>query len=184
MTENRISTDLEPELIKQVDAAAENLKISRITYIKRAVIAKLHNFKMDRTLLNERDCAYEERDDANAAVKDAQQQRDLFKAKMEEAVENLTVADAKLKAYEKRGWLARLIGGKPEASETGGMTLESLIRIHFRLKNVGMTPKQIDQILLPLYELAGTPISLDGDEVVKQIGRKINKNCSQGSQLK
>ena len=184
MTEKRISTDLEPELIEQVDTAAKSLKISRITYIKRAVIAKLHDFKVDKTLLNERDRAYEERDDANAAIKDAHQQRDLFKARMEEAVESLAVADAKLKAYEKRGWLARLIGGKPKPSETGGMTLESLIRFHFRLKNVGMTPKQIDQILHPLYESAGTPIILDGDEVVKQVGKKINKNRSQGRQLK
>ena len=175
---------LDPERIEQVDAAAQALKISRRTYIQRAVETKLENLDQDRVLASERDKALEDRDSAKGEVIDAHQQRDLFKAKMEEAVENLAVADAKLKAHEKQGWLARLMGGKPKPSETGGMTLESLIRFHYRLKAVGMTQKQVDQILHPLYQSAGTPILLDGDEVVKQMGREINKNRSQGSQLK
>lgn len=175
---------LDPNLIEQIDAAAQALGISRRAYIQRAVETKLENLDHDRVLVSERDKALEKRDYAKNEAKDVRQQRDLFKAKMEEAVENLAVADAKLKAYGKRRWLARLIGGKPKPSETGGMTLESLIRFHYRLKAVGMTQNQIDQILHPLYQSAGTPIILDSDVVVKQIGEEINKQRSQGRKLK
>ena len=97
--------------------------------------------------------------------------------------ENLRVTEALRKAHEKRGWLARLIGGKPKPSETEGMTLEALIRFHYRLKAVGMTQKQIDQILHPLYESAGEPIALDGNEVATQIAEAIAEK-QQGRSLK
>ena len=158
MAKKQISTSLDAELMDRVDAAAEELQIGRDTYIERAVKTKLQNSDQDRALVRERDKAYDKRDYAENEAKDARQQRDRFKAKMEEAVESLAVADAKLKVYQKRSWLAKLIGWKPTPNTTEGITLEALVRFHSRLKNVGMTPKQIDQILLPLRQSAGVEL--------------------------
>ena len=83
----------------------------------------------------------------------------------------LAVADAKLKVYQKRSWLARIVGWKPVPASAEGMTLETLVRFHARLKAVGMTPKQIDQILLPLQQSAGVSLTIDfDDEAIQQVG--------------
>ena len=95
------------------------------------------------------------------------------------------MADAKLKAFEKRGWLARLIGWRPKPAETESITLEALIRFHHRLKNVGMTPKQIDQILFPLYQSAGVPLTTNSvEEATDKIAEEIDKRRSEGRDLK
>ena len=158
MTKKMISTPLDAELMDRVNVVAQELQIGRYTYIERALETKLQNSDQDRALVRERDEARKERDTAKDAAKDARRQRAIFKAKMEESVESLAVADAKLKAHQKRSWLAKLVGWKPNPHTTGGITLEALVRFHLRLKNVGMTPKQIDQILLPLYQSAGVEL--------------------------
>ena len=136
----KIETPLDAELIDRVDAAAQDLEIGRGTYIEIALEAKLEN------------------SDPENALATARRQRDHFKAKMHEAEESLAVADAKLKAHRKRSWLAKLIGWEPRPNTTEGITLEALVRFHSRLKNVGMTSKQIDQILLPLRQSAGVEL--------------------------
>ena len=149
MAKKRISVDLEPRTVQQVDAAVEELGINRSVYLEQAVAAKLGNIAEDKVLARERDRAYEERDNANVTVKDAHQQRDLFKAKMEEAVAELAVAEEKIRAYEKRGWLARLLGRTPKDE---GLSLEVLLRFQSQLKALGFTAEQIDQILLPMKQ--------------------------------
>ena len=167
MAKKKINTSIDSKLLERTDAAAQALEMGRGTYIEHALEAKIENLKEDRALAWERDKAYETRDTANAAATEANQQRDHFKVKMEAAVENLAVADAKLQVYKKRGWLARLFGWRPKPAETENMTLESLIRFRSRLETVGMTPKQIDQILMPLYHTAG--VALVNDKVIHQI---------------
>ena len=179
MDDKEIRRYLDPEHIEQIDVAAQALKISRRAYIQQAIETKLENLDHDRVLVSERDKAYEQRDYAKNEAKDARQQRDLFKAKMEEKHAELAVADAKLKAHEKQGGLARLIGFRPKPAILEGMTLEALVRFHCRLKAVGMTPNQIDQILMPLYQAAGVPLTLglDGEGVAREV-RKIEEQVS------
>ena len=185
MDDKEIRRYLDPEHIEQIDVAAQVLKISRRAYIQQAIETKLENLDHDRVLVSARDKAYEKRDYAENEAKDARQQRDLFKAKMEEKHAELAVADAKLKVHEKQGWLARLIGFRPKPAILGGMTLDALVRFHYRLKAVGMTPNQIDQILLPLYQASGVPLTLDlDDEGVRQIEEQISEQRSQGRELK
>ena len=160
MTKKPISTPLDVELIDRVDTAVQELEIGRGTYIKTALETKLEN------------------PDQDEALAEAHRQRDHFKGRMEEVVENLAVADAKLKSYQKRSWLAKLVGWKPKPNTTEGITLEALIRFHSRLKAVGMTPKQIEQILHPLYQSAGVTIA------VQQIAERIAERRSQGRNLK
>ena len=168
MNTQEIRKYLDPERIEQVDVAVQVLKISRRAYIQQAVDMKLENLDHDRVLVSARDKAFKKRDNAEDAVKNARQQRDFFKAKMEEAVESLAVADAKLKAYQKRSWLAKLVCRKPRPNTTEGITLEAFVRFYSRLKNVGITPKQIDQILHPLYQSAGVPLTPEVDEKAVQ----------------
>ena len=185
MTTDRISTHLNAELIEKIDAAAASHRLNREDYIELILSQQLGILEVDETLAWKLNKAYEERDLANLTAKDACEQRDHFKAKMEEAVESLAVADAKLQVYQKRSWLARLVGWKPVPASAEGMTLETLVRFHARLKAVGMTPKQIDQILLPLQQLAGVPLNLEFPEkAIQQVGEKINKQHSQGRNLR
>ena len=166
MTKKPISTPLDTELIDRVDTAAQELKIGRGTYIETALEAKLEN------------------PDQDEALAEAREQRDHFKRKMEEAVESLAVADAKLKAYQKRSWLAKLVCQKPKPNTPEGITLEALVRFHSRLENVGMTPKQIDQILLPLRQSAGVPLIPDSEKGVQENPERTVGQRSQGRDIK
>ena len=160
----RISTSLNAELVEKIDEAAASHRLNREDYIELILSQQLGILEVDETLAWKLSKAYEERDLANLTAKDACEQRDHFKAKMEEAVESLAVADAKLKVYQKHNWLARLVGWKPVPASVEGITLEAIVRFHSRLKNVGMTPKQIDQILKPLQQLAGVPLTFDSEK--------------------
>ena len=162
MTTDRVSTSLNAKLVEKIDAAAASHRLNRDDYIELILSQQLGILEVDAGLTRKLNKAYEERDLANVTAKEACRQRDLFKAKMEEAVESLAVADAKLKVYQKRSWLARLVGWKPVPASAEGMTLETLVRFHARLKAVGMTPKQIDQILLPLQQSA--PLNIEFSE--------------------
>ena len=162
MAKKQISTLLDAELIDRVDAAAQELEIGRRTYIKHALEAKLENRDQDE------------------ALAEAHTQRDHFKARMEEAFENLAVADAKLKAYRKRSWLAKLVGWKPKSNTTEGIPLEALIHFHSRLKTVGMTPKQIEQILHPLYQSAGVPLIPDSENEIQESRERTVEQRPQG----
>ena len=185
MTMDRVRTHLNAELVEKIDEAAASHRLNREDYIELILSQQLGILEVNETLAWKLSKAYEERDLANVTAKDACEQRDLFKAKMEEAVESLAVADAKLKVYQKRSWLARIVGWKPVPASAEGMTLETLVRFHARLKNVGMTPKQIDQILLPLQQLAGVPLNLEFPEkAIQQVGKTVSKHRAQGRNLR
>ena len=185
MTTDRVSTNLNAKLVEKIDEAAASHRLNRDDYIELILSQQLGILEVDETLARKLNKAYEERDLANVTAKEACRQRDLFKAKMEEAVESLAVADAKLKVYQKRSWLARLVGWKPVPASAEGMTLETLVRFHARLKAVGMTPKQIDQILLPLQQSAGVPLNLEFPEkAIQQIGEQASKQRSEGRDLR
>lgn len=166
MTRKPINTALDAELIDRVDAAAQEREIGRGAYIESALEAKLEN------------------SDPDNALAEAHRQRDHFKARMEEAVESLAVADAKLKAHQKRSWLAKLVGWTPKTGHTEGITLEALVRFHSRLKSVGMNPKQIDQILLPLRQSVGVPLILDSEKEEQENRERTVEQRSQGRDLK
>ena len=174
------------KLVEKIDAAAASHRLNREDYIELILSQQLGILEVDETLARKLNKAYKERHLANVTAKEACRQRDLFKAKMEEAVESLAVADAKLKVYQKRSWLARLVGWKPVPASAEGMTLETLVRFHARLKAVGMTPKQIDQILLPLQQSAGVPLNLEfSEKAIQQIGETVViKQRSQGRNLR
>ena len=102
MTLDRVSRHLNAELIEKIDEVAASHRLNREDYIELILSQQLGILEVDETLARKLNKAYEDRYLANVAAKEACRQRDLFKAKMEEAVESLAVADAKLKVYEKR----------------------------------------------------------------------------------
>ena len=96
MAKERISANVERQTKLRVKQAAEALEISESKFIEQAV----------RTDLEKLDIRQE--------TQDARQQRDRFKAKFEEAQEELTAAGTKIEALEKRGLFARIFNRPPK----------------------------------------------------------------------
>ena len=95
MSKERIASNVPRQTKLRVKKAAEALGISESKYIEQAVGTDLD--KLDIRILTD----------------EARKQRDCFKAKYGEAQANLTAAEAKIKALENRGLLARLFNRPP-----------------------------------------------------------------------
>ena len=95
MPRERISSNVERHTRLRVKKAAAALGLSESQLIEQAVVADLDKL------------------DIRMETKAAREQRDTFKAKYETAVADLTAAEAKLKAFRKRGLLARLFNREP-----------------------------------------------------------------------
>ena len=90
MLKERISSNVPRQTRLRVKKAAETLGISESKFIAQAVQTDLDQL------------------DIRLQTHAARRQRDTFKAKYEAAQEKLAVAEAKLKAFQERGFFARL----------------------------------------------------------------------------
>lgn len=96
MAKERISSNVQRQTKLRVQKAAEALELSESKFIEQAVETDLDKL------------------DIRIQTHEARRQRDCFKAKMEEAQANLAAAEAKIKALENRGLLARLFNRPPK----------------------------------------------------------------------
>ncbi|MCY3744468.1 MAG: hypothetical protein OXH00_25920 [Candidatus Poribacteria bacterium] len=96
MSKERISSNVPRQTKLRVQKAAKALGLSESKFIEQAVESDLKKL------------------DIRVQTHEARRQRDRFKAKMEEAQEHLTAAEAKIKALENRGLLARLFNRNPK----------------------------------------------------------------------
>ena len=96
MAKERISSNVPRQTKLRVQKAAEALELSESKFIEQAVETDLNKL------------------DIRIQTHEARRQRDCFKAKMEEAQANLAAAEAKIKALENRGLLARLFNRPPK----------------------------------------------------------------------
>lgn len=96
MAKERISSNVQRQTKLRVQKAAKALGLSESKFIEQAVETDLKKL------------------DIRVQTHEARRQRDCFKAKMEEAQANLTAAEAKIKALQKRGLLARIFNLNPK----------------------------------------------------------------------
>ena len=95
-TKERITSTVPRQTKRRVQEAAAALGLSESKFIEQAVETDLKKL------------------DIRVQTHEARRQRDCFKAKMEEAQEHLTAAEAKIKALQERGLLARLFNRPPQ----------------------------------------------------------------------
>ena len=96
MSKERISSNVERQTRLRVKKAAEALGLSESKFIEQAVQTDLDKL------------------DIRIQTHEAHRQRDKFKAKYEESQADLTTAEAKIKALQERGLLARLFNRPPK----------------------------------------------------------------------
>ena len=96
MQKERISSSVPRQTKLRVQKSAKALGISESKFVEQAVETDLKKLDI--------------RKETHAARK----QRDCFKAKFEEAQEELTVAGMKIKALQERGLFARLLNLNPK----------------------------------------------------------------------
>ena len=96
MSKERISSNVERQTKLRVQKAAEALGLSESKFIAQAVETDLDKL------------------DIRIQTHEARRQRDHFKAKYDDALADLRAAEAKIKALENRGLLARLFNRAPK----------------------------------------------------------------------
>ena len=96
MSKERISSSVPRQTKLRVQKAAKALGLSESKFIAQAVETDLDKL------------------DIRIQTHEARRQRDCFKEKCEQALAILTVANAKIKALENRGFLARLFNRPPK----------------------------------------------------------------------
>lgn len=96
MTKERISSNVPRQTKLRVKKAAEALGLSESKFIAQAIETDLKKL------------------DIRIQTRDARKQCDSFKAKYEQSQENLTTAEAKIKALENRGLFARIFNRPPK----------------------------------------------------------------------
>ena len=96
MPRERISSNVDRQTRLRVKKAAEALGLSESKFIEQAVQTDLDKL------------------DIRIQTHEARRQRDTFKAKYEKVAADLTAAEAKIKALQKRGLLARLFNRPPK----------------------------------------------------------------------
>ena len=130
MAKERISASVGFKTKRQIKEAAEALGVSESKFVEQAVITDLNKLDIREDLkqvasklgvpntvehCQQRIQEIEENcENASAERDDARQQRDHFKAKFEEAQEELTAAGTKIEALEKRGLFARIFNRPPK----------------------------------------------------------------------
>ena len=95
-TKERISSNVPRQTKRRLQKASAALGLSESKFIEQAVETDLKKL------------------DIRVQTHEARRQRDCFKAKMEEAQEHLTAAEAKIKALQERGLFARLFNRPPQ----------------------------------------------------------------------
>ena len=98
MAKERISSNVTRQTRLRIKSAAKLLGLSESKFIEQAVHTDLDKL------------------DIRIQTHEARRQRDTFKAKYEASQEQLAVAEAKLKALQKRGFFARLFN-RPSSSQ-------------------------------------------------------------------
>lgn len=96
MAKERISSNVQRQTKLRVQKAAEALGLSESKFIEQAVETDLKKL------------------DIRIQTHEARRQRDSFKAKYEESQADLAAAEAKIKALENRGLLARIFNRAPK----------------------------------------------------------------------
>ncbi|RKU21017.1 hypothetical protein C6499_22625 [Candidatus Poribacteria bacterium] len=92
----RISSNVQRQTKLRVKKAAEALGLSESKFIEQAIETDLDKL------------------DIRIQTHEARRQRDHFKAKFDGALDDLRAAEAKIKALQKRGLLARLFNRPPK----------------------------------------------------------------------
>ena len=96
MTKERISSNVQRQTKLRVQKAAEALGLSESKYIAQAIETDLDKL------------------DIRLETQAARQQRDHFKAKFDDALSDLNVAEAKIEALQERGLFARIFNRPPK----------------------------------------------------------------------
>ena len=104
MRKERISANVDRKTRLRIKEAAEALGISESHLIAQAVGTDLDKIDIRKDLSTAR----AERDQLKATVEEVRQQRDHFKAKFDDALSDLNVAESKIKALKNRGLFARI----------------------------------------------------------------------------
>ena len=96
MAKERISSNVPRQTKLRVQKAAEALGVSESKIVEQAVEADLDKI------------------DIRLETKEARRQRDHFKAQFDNALSDLSAAEAKIEALQKRGLFARIFNRPPK----------------------------------------------------------------------
>ena len=96
MSRERISSNVPRQTKLRVQKAAKALGLSESKFIEQAVATDLAKL------------------DIRVQTHEARRQRDHFKAKYDDALDDLCAAEAKIKALQERGLFARLFNRNPK----------------------------------------------------------------------
>ena len=110
MRKERISANVDRKTRLRIKKAAEELGISESHLIAQAVETDLDKIDLRKDLSTAR----AERDQLKATVEVVRQQRDRFKAKFDDALSDMNVAEAKIEALKNRGLFARIFNRPPK----------------------------------------------------------------------